>query len=145
MAAVAGVLALVGIGMIQVEEARRFLGNSIDGSVFIVTILTVVFLGLKAGLAVAALLSLGFFIAGVSKVALVMVDQDGVERIQVTGNLFFASLDGLSQHLRANPSARTLLDLSRVPYCDSSAMAMIGAIKRERQEHGGDLDILTAD
>lgn len=145
MAAVAGVLALVGIGMIQMDEARRFLRNSIDGSVFIVTILTVVFLGLKAGLAVAALLSLGFFIAGVSKVALVMVDQDGVERIQVTGNLFFASLDALSQHLRANPSARTLLDLSRVPYCDSSAMAMIEAIKRERQEHGGDLDIMTAD
>jgi SulP family sulfate permease len=145
MPAVAGVLALVGIGMIHVEEARRLLRSSIDGPVFVITILTVTFLGLKAGLAVAVLLSLGFFIAGVSKVALVMVDQDGVERIQVTGNLFYASLDALAQHLREHPDANTLLDLTRVPYCDSSALAMIEAIKRERLEHGGRLEVVTAD
>jgi sulfate permease, SulP family len=145
MPAVAGVLALVGIGMIHVEEARRLLRSSIDGPVFVITILTVTFLGLKAGLAVAVLLSLGFFIAGVSKVALVMVDQDGVERIQVTGNLFYASLDALAQHLREHPDANTLLDLTRVPYCDSSALAMIEAIKRERVEHGGRLEVVTAD
>jgi len=145
MPAVAGVLALVGIGMIHVDEARRLLRSSIDGPVFVITILTVTFLGLKAGLAVAVLLSLGFFIAGVSKVALVMVDQDGVERIQVTGNLFYASLDALAQHLREHPGANTLLDLTRVPYCDSSALAMIEAIKRERLEHGGRLEVVTAD
>jgi len=145
MPAVAGVLALVGIGMIQVGEARRFLRSSIDGPVFVITILTVAFLGLKAGLAIAVLLSLGFFIAGVSKVALVMVDQDGVERIQVTGNLFYASLDALAHHLGEHPGANTLLDLTRVPYCDSSALAMIEAIKRERLEHGGRLEVVTAD
>ena len=144
MPAIAGVLALVGIGMIQIAEARRFLRSSIDGPVFVITILTVTFLGLKAGLAVAVLLSLGFFIAGVSKVALVMIDQGGVERIEVTGNLFYASLDALSHHLRQHPDARTLLDLSRVPYCDSSAIAMIEAIKRERQENGGRLDVIGA-
>ena len=142
MPAVAGVLALVGIGMIQLGEARRLLLNSIDGTVFLITILTVTFLGLKAGLAIAVLMSLGFFIAGVSKVALVMVDQDGVERIQVTGNLFYASLDALALHLRENPKANTLLDLTRVPYCDSSALAMIDAIKRERLEHGGRLEVI---
>jgi sulfate permease, SulP family len=145
MPAVAGVLALVGIGMIHVGEARRLLHSSIDGPVFVITILTVTFLGLKAGLAVAVLLSLGFFIAGVSKVALVMVDQDGVERIQVTGNLFYASLDALAQHLREHPGANSLLDLTRVPYCDSSALAMIEAIKRERLAHGGRLEVVTAD
>ena len=144
MPAIAGVLALVGIGMIQIAEARRFLRSSIDGPVFVITILTVTFLVLKAGLAVAVLLSLGFFIAGVSKVALVMIDQGGVERIEVTGNLFYASLDALSHHLRQHPDARTLLDLSRVPYCDSSAIAMIEAIKRERQENGGRLDVIGA-
>lgn len=141
MPAIAGVLALVGIGMIQVAEARRFLRSSIDGPVFVITILTVTFLGLKAGLGVAVLLSLGFFIAGVSKVALVMVDQDGVERIQVTGNLFYASLDALAHHLRAHPDAHTVLDLTRVPYCDSSAIAMIEAIKQERLAHGGRLEV----
>jgi SulP family sulfate permease len=145
MPAVAGVLALVGIGMIKVSEARRLLRSSIDGPVFVITILTVTFLGLKAGLAIAVLLSLGFFIAGVSKVALVMVDQDGVEHIQVTGNLFYASLDALAHHLREHPAANTLLDLTRVPYCDSSALAMIDAIKQDRMKHGGRLEVVTAD
>jgi MFS superfamily sulfate permease-like transporter len=73
-----------------------------------------------------------------------MIDQDGVERIEVTGNLFYASLDALSHHLRQHPAARTLLDLSKVPYCDSSALAMIEAIKRERLENGGRLDVIGA-
>lgn len=145
MPAIAGVLALVGIGMIQTKEARQFMRNPIDGAVFVITILTVTFLGLKAGLAVAAVSSLGFFIAGVSKVALVVVQQDDVERIQVSGNLFYASLDTLSHHLRAHPGKHTVLDLGRVPYCDSSALAMIEAIKREREAHGGRLEVVTAD
>jgi len=145
MPAVAGVLALVGIGMIKFAEARYFLRTAIDGAVFVITILTVIFLGLKAGLAVAVLLSLGFFIAGVSKVALVMIDQEGVERIEVTGNLFYASLDALAHHLREHPDAHTLLDLTRVPYCDSSAIAMIEAIKEERSERGGRLEVMMAD
>lgn len=144
MPAVAGVLALVGIGMIQFREARRFLRSSIDGPVFVITFLTVIFLGLKAGLAVAVLLSLGFFIAGVSKVALVMIEQEGVERIEVTGNLFYASLDALSHHLRERPNAHTILDLTRVPYRDSSAIAMIEAIKKQRAEHGGSLEVITS-
>jgi SulP family sulfate permease len=145
MPTIAGVLALVGIGMIQVSEIRRLLRSSIDGPVFVITILTVTFLGLKVGLAIAVLMSLGFFIAGVSKVALVMVDQDGVEHIQVTGNLFYASLDALAHHLREHPGANSVLDLTRVPYCDSSALAMIDAIKRERLKHGGRLEVMTAD
>jgi len=136
---------LVGIGMIKFAEARYFLRTAIDGAVFVITILTVIFLGLKAGLAVAVLLSLGFFIAGVSKVALVMIDQEGVERIEVTGNLFYASLDALAHHLREHPDAHTLLDLTRVPYCDSSAIAMIEAIKEERSERGGRLEVMMAD
>ena len=143
MPAIAGVLALVGIGMIQFREARRFMRSSIDGPVFVLTFLTVIFLGLKLGLAVAVLLSLGFFIAGVSKVALVMIEEDDVERIEVTGNLFYASLDALAHHLREHPGAHTILDLTRVPYCDSSALAMIEAMKRERADHGGRLEVKT--
>lgn len=144
MAAIAGVLALVGIGMIQLEDLRRFLRSRIDGAVFIITSFTVIFIGLKAGLIIAVLLSLGFFIAAVSKVGLAVVEEDGVERIQVKGNLFYASLDSLAHHLREHPGARTLLDLTRVPYCDSSAMAMIEMIKLERLKNGGSLEVITA-
>jgi len=145
MPAIAGVLALVGIGMIQPGEAVRLLRSRIEGVVFLVTIFTVTFLGLEAGIVLAALTSLGFFIAGVSKVAYVVVHEDGVERIRVTGNLFYASLDALSHHLRQHPKAHTRLDLTRVPYRDAAAIAMIEAIQRERQRHGGRLDVVSAD
>jgi SulP family sulfate permease len=144
MAAIAGVLALVGIGMIQLEDFRRFLRSRIDGAVLIITSFTVIFIGLEAGLVIAVLLSLGFFIAAVSKVGLAIVEEDGVERIQVRGNLFYASLDSLAHHLREHPGARTMLDLTRVPYCDSSAMALIEMIKRERLHNGGSLEVITA-
>lgn len=141
MPAVAGVLALVGIGMIQTNELRLFLKTRVDGAVLIITAATVIFIGLSAGLVMAVLLSLVFLIAAVSKVGLSVTEEDGVERIQVTGNLFYASLDVLLRHLRKDLSARTVLDLKRVPYCDSSAMAMIETIKLERSAQGGRLDV----
>jgi len=38
---------------------------------------------------------------------------------------------GASRHLREHPAARTLLDLSRVPYRDAAAREMIEKIKTE--------------
>lgn len=142
MPAVAGVLALVGIGMIQIKELRLFLNTRVEGAVLIVTAAAVIFIGLSAGLVLAVLLSLVMLVAAVSKVGLAVTETDGVERIQVTGNLFYASLDVLLRHLRKDLSARTVLDLTRVPYCDSSALAMIETVKIERAAEGGRLDVM---
>jgi SulP family sulfate permease len=142
--AVAAVLVLVGIGMIRAKEARFILKNRIDGTVFSITIFAVTFLGLEAGIFVAAVTSIGFFVASVSKVNLVISHDDERERVSVRGNLFYASLDSLADHLRAHPARRTTLDLSRVPYCDAVAAAMIESIKQERLLHGGCLDIVSA-
>ncbi len=67
------------------------------------TILAVALLGLEAGLIVAVVASVGFFVAGVSKVNLVISREPALERIAVSGNLFYASLDRLSNHLRCRP------------------------------------------
>lgn len=70
------------------------------------------------------------------------VSHDGDdERIVVTGNLFYASLDRLAKHLHSDPTVRTVLDLSRVPYCDAAAQDMIRKIQAERARHGGRLEI----
>ena len=118
--------------------------SRIDAAVFWVTLLTVAFVGLEAGLVVAIGASIGFFVASVSKVKLAISPEGDGERIVVSGNLFYASLDRLARHARANPSARTILDLSQVPYCDSAAWDMIKSIQEERQRHGGRLEIVTA-
>ncbi len=140
MPVIAAVMALVGIGMIQGNEIRP-LQNRIEGAVFLITLLTVVFLGLEIGILVAVVASIGFFVAGVSQVRLAISRKGDEERIAVTGNLFYASLDRLAKHLRGDPTARTVLDLSRVPYCDAAAHDMIKKIQAERAHHGGRLEI----
>ncbi|MGR9107502.1 MAG: SulP family inorganic anion transporter [Gammaproteobacteria bacterium] len=141
MPAIAGILAIVGVGMIKVKEIRRLLRNRIDGSVYLITLFTVLLLGLQTGIVIAVLLSIVFFIIGASKVALVITHHDRRETITVRGNLFYASLDELSRHLRAHPQANTLLDLSRVPYCDTAAREMLEKIRLQRQANGGILEV----
>jgi SulP family sulfate permease len=140
MPVIAGVMALVGIGMIQGNDFRA-LRNRIDGPVFLVTVFAIIFLGLDIGLLVAIAVSVGFFVASASRVKLAVSRDGDEEHIVVTGNLFYASLDGLAKHLHSNPAARTVLDISRVPYCDAAADDMIEKIRAEREQHGGRLEI----
>lgn len=142
MPAIAGVLALVGIGMIQGE--RRSFAYNVEGAVFVVTLISVLFLGLEVGIFVAIASSIGFFVASASKVELSISHDGDKERIVVGGNLFYASLDRLAKHLRNDPSVHTVLDLSRVPYCDAAAREMIRKIQVERSRHGGNIEITAA-
>ncbi len=143
MPVIAGVMALVGIGMIQGNDFRA-LNNRVDGPIFLVTLFAIIFLSLETGLLVAVAVSVGFFVASASRVKL-GVSRDGAEeRIVVSGNLFYASLDGLAKHLHSDLTARTVLDLSRVPYCDAAALDMINKIREERAQHGGQLELATS-
>ncbi len=141
MPVIAGVMALVGIGMIRGNEIRP-LRNRVDGPVFLITVLTVIFLSLETGLLVAVAVSVGFFVASVSKVKLAVSREGDEERVVVIGNLFYASLDRLAKHLQSDPTARTVLDLSRVPYYDAAAQDAIKKIQAERARHGGRLEIM---
>jgi SulP family sulfate permease len=140
MPVIAGIMALVGIGMIRFKEIRP-LWNRIDGPVLLVTLFAVVFLGLETGILVAVVLSVVFFVASASKLRFSIQTDSDEERITVTGNLFYASLDRLAKHLHSNPAARTLLDLSRVPVCDAAAQGMLERVHAERARHGGRLEI----
>jgi SulP family sulfate permease len=144
MPAIAGVLVLVGIGMIQGEEVRQLMRGRVDGIVFLVTLFTVTFLGLDVGILVAVLASAAFLLAGMSKVDFDVSHDGETERIAVKGNLFYASVDRLRRHLHAHPSARTQLDLTGVPFCDATAHAMIRAVQHERRANGGQLDLVPA-
>jgi SulP family sulfate permease len=143
MPVIAGIMALVGIGMIRFKEIQP-LWNRIDGPVMLLTLFSVVFLGLETGILVAVVLSVVFFVASASKLRFSIHTDGGEERITVTGNLFYASLDRLAKHLHGNPAARTLLDLSRVPVCDAAAQAMLKRVHAERARHGGRLEVARA-
>jgi len=143
MPVIAGVMALVGIGMIQGKEIRPLL-NRVDDPVFLITVLSVIFLSLESGILVAVAVSVGFFFASASRVKLAVSREGDKEHIVDSGNLFYASLDHLAKQLRSDPSTRTILDLGRVPYCDASALALFESIRRERQRCGGQLDVVAA-
>lgn len=140
MAAISGVLVLVGIGMIQSNDYRA-LKNRIDGTVFLITLASVLFLGLEIGIFVAVAASVLFFVASAAKVEFSIAREGATERITVTGNLFYASLDKLTKHLRHDPTAHSVLDLGRVSYVDSAASKAIRRIQTEREQRGGRLEI----
>jgi sulfate permease, SulP family len=143
MPVIAGVMTLVGIGMIRPAEIRPLL-NRIDGPVFLITLGSVVVQGLETGIVVAVVLSVVFFVANVSKVRFTVSHDGGEERIVVAGALFYASLDRLAKHLHRNPKARTVIDLSRVPFCDATAQEMLKRVQAERIKHGGRLEVTRA-
>lgn len=142
MPAIGAVLLLVGVGMIQWKDIRAVARSKVDSLVCGVTVFTVCFVGLEAGILVAGLLSVVFFVASASEVTLDISREGGRERIAVRGNLFYASIDSLANHLRAHPSAESHLDLTRVPYCDAAAWSTIEAVSREREAHGGRLEVV---
>lgn len=144
MAVIAGVLVLVGIGMIQNNDFR-LLNSRVDAAVFVLTLFSVLFLGLEVGIFVAIAASVAFFVASAAKVNLAVSRDESSERVTVSGNLFYASLDSLEAHLRRDPTSHTVLDLSKVPVCDASAQEMIRKIQMERARHGGSLDVVNSD
>lgn len=141
MPVIAGVMVLVGIGMIQPREIRPML-NRIDGPVLLITLFAVIFVSLEMGILVAVVASVVFLMASASKVTLAISHRGDAEHIKVTGNLFYASLDRLAKHLHADPTVVTALDLSRVPFRDATALAMIERVKCERERHGGRLEVV---
>lgn len=140
MPAVAGVMILVGIGMIQGNDFR-ILHQRAEAAVFIVTLLTVLFLGLEVGIMTAVVASGICFVASAARVDLEITQQEDGERVAVKGNLFYASLDRLVRHLRRHPDRHTRLDLTRVGYCDATVGALLEKIRQERCAHGGRLEV----
>jgi SulP family sulfate permease len=143
MPVIGGVLALVGIGMIQGNVASA-LRNRIEGAVYLLSLFSVIFLGLEVGIFVAILVSIGFFVASASELKLTIRREGGEERIIVAGNLYYASIDHLARHLHGAPRIYSILDISRVPYCDATARNMIENIQKDRARHGGRLDVISA-
>jgi SulP family sulfate permease len=143
MPVVGGVMALVGLSMIRLDELRP-LRDRMDGPVLLSTLIAVAFLGLETGLIVAVAASILCFVVNASHVKWTVQRDGDRERIQATGNLFYASVDRLADHLRRSTAVDTVLDLRRVPYCDRSARHTIESIRRERRMRGRALKVETA-
>lgn len=132
MAVISGTLMLVGIGMIKLPEIIRLIPWRGELAVFALTLFTILFLGLQAGLAVALIFSIVMFLVAASKLKIELGPIEGAFRIRVEGHLFYASIDQLSEPLKAHREENVVLDLSMVSYLDLSATEAIVRELRHR-------------
>jgi sulfate permease, SulP family len=125
MAVISGTLMLVGIGMIKPREIKRLVPWKGELAVFVVTLFSIIFLGLQAGLIVALLFSIVMFLVAASKLKIELYQLSDAFRVRVEGHLFYASIDQLSAHLKLHRDEDVVLDLSMVTYVDLSATEAI--------------------
>ncbi len=125
MAVISGTLMLVGIGMIKTDEILRFATWRGELAVFAMTLLSIMFVGLQAGLVVALVLSILMFVLAASKLEVRAEQLEDSVRLRVEGHLFYASIDQLSERLKRYRKHNLMLDLSVVSYLDLSATEAI--------------------
>ncbi len=142
MAVISGTLMLVGIGMIKIREIMRLIPWKGELAVFALTLFSIVFLGLQAGLMVALLLSILMFLLAASRLKIELSQLPNAFRIQVEGHLFYASIDQLSTPLKQHREEDVVLDLSMVTYLDLSATEAIVRELHHRDRHKTTLRII---
>lgn len=125
MAVISGTLMLVGIGMIKTDEIIRLASWRGEFTVFFITLLIIIFIGLQPGLVVAIVLSILLFVVSASKLEVRVERQEDSVFLRVDGHLFYASIDQLSELLKRYRSQNLVLDLSVVSHLDLSATEAI--------------------
>ncbi len=125
MAVISGTLMLVGFSMIKIDEILRLVSWRGELAVFAITLFSIMFVGLQAGLVIALVLSILMFVLAVSKLEVRVDRQKHSVQLRVEGHLFYASIDQLSELLKRYRSVNLVLDLSVVSYLDLSATEAI--------------------
>ncbi len=134
MAVIGGTLMLVGISMIKPAEVTRIFSWRGEPWVFALTLLTILFLGLQAGLIMAIALSVLMFVLAASQLEIKTHQAGDAIHIRAEGHLFYASIDQLSGLLKRHRDDSIVLDLSVVSYMDLSATDAL-AMDLKKRDH----------
>ncbi len=144
MAAVAGALILVGIGLIDTAEIRRVLGSRHEALVFVLTFAAALAFGLNAAVFAGLLASAAIYLRS-SAAPRVTVEEhsasDGrtVQAVAIEGSLFFGAVRHVERALAALDAARPagtilLLRTDKLSYVDvPGAATLVAALQRWRQ------------
>ncbi len=158
----AGVLFLVGWGLIDAEEIKKLINVREEMIIFVVCLAVTVIFGLDYAVFAGVLLSVIAYFRDVSKPSLLKLSAeetseylpDGVERdatvLRVTGNLFFGAVTHIERILAdlavAEGRAKTLfLSAERVPYLDTAAALALAKEAHRRRQSGGQMFLALRD
>lgn len=150
MAAVAGALVLVGIGLIDLRGVREITRTRQEQVIFAVTFVVALGIGLNAGVFTGLLLSLLVYLRYASTPNIVIekhTARDGrpVTSITIDGNLFFGSVRHVERALAALGEADErnlfLLRTDHLTYLDVPGAAMLAAEAKKRRAKGDEVYI----
>lgn len=140
MPALAALLVFIGVQMVSLAHLRN-LRRHHEASVYLVTLLGVVFLGLLEGVFIGFALAMIMALRRLTK--LTVVTEERADRVHVTvhGSLTFLGVPRLAHVLRTVPEgAKVDLDL-HVDFMDHAAFEAIHAWRVDHERTGGSVDI----
>ncbi|MFG2812472.1 SulP family inorganic anion transporter [Streptomyces sp. NPDC048410] len=149
MAALVAVMVMVSVATFDWHSvAPRTLRRMPAGEIAVMVLTVVVVVAtqnLAIGVVVGSLVALGVFARRVARSAEVtsVLDPDGSTVVyRVTGNLFFASADGLGHRFAyATDPGRVVIDMSAAHVWDASSVAALDAVEARYAEHGKTVEI----
>jgi SulP family sulfate permease len=161
LAALAGVLMVVAVDMVRVEDMRRtVLATRSDATVLVVTFLATVLLHLEFAIYIGVMLSIGLHLAKTSRPRIYSAVPDPetgklvgsafgetcpqMDIVHIEGSVFFGSvafvLEDLQQRLRQNGKGFSLLlRLHQVNLLDASGVHVLETLLEEVRHQGGGL------
>jgi len=147
MAVLVGVMIMVSIGTFDWSSLTRFHKVPItDTVVMVITVGTVVKThDLSKGVLAGVILSAIFFVAKISKIHVEEAYEESTKRLvyQVSGQVFFASIDNLMKHFDFNADAKeVVIDFSDSHIWDDSAVAAIDKLVLKFRENNKDVQIV---
>ncbi|MEN8175927.1 MAG: SulP family inorganic anion transporter, partial [Pseudomonadota bacterium] len=144
-AVMAGILFIVGLGMLKPRQVKSLLRVRQDAFNFLVVMLSVLVIGLDIGILVAAVLSVVPFILGATRVKLREIKAGKGVLLELHGNLFYASLDTLSAAMTRHREKNIILNLRHVAYLDHYACRFIAQETDKRAAQNRKLVIYVPD
>lgn len=140
MPALAALLVFIGVQMVSVAHLRD-LRRHHEASVYLVTLLGVVFLGLLEGVFIGFGLAMIVSLRRLTRLTVTAEQRADRVHITVHGSLTFLGVPRLAHALRAVPEgARVDLDL-HVDFMDHAAFESIHAWRMDHERTGGSVDI----
>ncbi|CAM4218919.1 SulP family inorganic anion transporter [Nocardiopsis rhodophaea] len=140
MAALAGLLVFIGIQMVNLTHVRD-LRRHHESSIYLVTLASVVLLGLLEGVLIGFGLAMAVSLHRLTRVTVLTEERDDRHHVIVRGSLTFLGVPRVTQVLRNVPhGARVDLDL-HVDFMDHAAFESIHAWRLDHERTGGTVDI----
>lgn len=140
MAALAALLVFIGVQMVSLAHLRD-LRKHHEASVYLVTLLGVVFIGLLEGVFIGFALAMIVSLRRLTKLTVVTEERAGRVHVTVHGSLTFLGVPRLAHVLRTIPEGASVdLDL-HVDFMDHAAFEAIHAWRVDHERTGGSVDI----